>query len=259
MKNLTNILLILIASYLTACSTLPTPQQLQQTKQNLAHCQQKPTGNTCQIAIRYSLYYQAHNPQLNWSNDILSTLYNGRNAKQLFLMRIADIDTRADFFATNHYYFQTTDMPVQWFGASEYISRRCLLGLGAKGCGSKVTFSIAKTLTNPQLNEWRQAVGDSILLQGFPYFKALFQQAQPVKNHSPLIIKNAKQWDIAQLTREQNTAQAQHQKYLPNYPKFIRLSKAISGVDLLDKNSRINYGQQLLKHHYQEKNKNYGD
>ncbi len=239
-------MLALIISYLTACSTLPTPQQLQQTKQNLANCQQTPTANTCQMGIRYSLYYQAHNPQLNLAYDTLTTLYNGQSANQLFLTRIADIDTRADFFATNHQYFQTTDMPVRWFGASEYISRRCLLGLGAEGCGSKATFAIAKTLTNPQLNEWRQAVGDSILLQGFPYFKALFNQARHTEHHSPYMIANARQWDIAQLIREQHIVQVQHQKYLSNYPNFIRLSRLMGGVDLLDKNARIAYGCQLL-------------
>lgn len=213
--------------------------------------------------------------------ELLELLYNGKNADVLFLKRIPDIDTRADFFNLNHAYFQSTGMPVRWFAASEHISRRCLFGLGADGCFSHITFTVAKNTTHPQLYEWRQAVGDAILQQGFVHFKQLYNQSKSLQG-SPFQYNPANQpqqknvlsvnnnlyqagwstfgyrfkhmptnpkafaWDMAQLKREQAIAQPLHQQYLTQPATFVNIAKSLTGVNLLKQQARMNFGCKLM-------------
>lgn len=206
------------------------------------------------------------------SVELLEVLYNSKNADLLFLQRIPDINTRADFFNLNHVYFQSTAMPVRWFAASEHISRRCLFGLGADGCFSHITFTAAKTATHPRLYEWRQVVGDAILQQGFVHFKQLYNQSKTTDQSESINQVHANQnkqpqagwsklgyqfnnmptnpkafaWDIAQLKREQAIAQPLHQQYLTQPATFANIAHTLTGVDLLKQPSRIKFGCKLM-------------
>ncbi|WP_274585780.1 hypothetical protein V9W64_05910 [Neisseria leonii] len=73
------------------------------------------------------------------------------------------------------------------------------------------------------------------MTQGFGNFKELY-------NNCP----NAVQWDIKQLGDEQALLQPIHDKYLSDKDFFRSVSKAMTGVDILDYKSRIRYGCRLL-------------
>lgn len=169
---------------------------------------------------------------------MLNVLYNGNNAKALFLNRIDDINTRANFFAVNHLYYQGSSLPVRWFGIADKVSRECLTGLGAKHCASYLPFAGSKLFGNPPIYRWRQAGGITVLATSFDNFKALFNGgfSDPVT------------WDIHQLNNEQTALQPIHEQYLATHPMFVKANKTVfrlrikGGVNILDKADRVRYG-----------------
>lgn len=221
-----------------------------QNEQALAKtCQTAPTSDTCTHAIRYALWYlhkkrlasQLPNAEQS-AKTVLDVLYNGDNANRLFLHRIPDINTRANFFAVNHLYYQGLTVPVRWFGIADKVSRDCLTGLGAKHCGSYLPFAVSKVFGNPKIYTWRQQGGETLLANGFDNFKALFNGK----------FNNAVAWDIGQLNTEQTLLQPLHERFLGAYPTFRKVNKTImrlkikGGVEILNKADRVRYGCSLL-------------
>lgn len=73
------------------------------------------------------------------------------------------------------------------------------------------------------------------MTKGFDNFKSLYNNPQ-----------NAINWDIKQLQDEQKSLQSIHEKYLSNQSWFRGASKLLTGVEILDYKSRIEYGCKLL-------------
>lgn len=209
------------------------------------HCDILPASDACTVQIHYMLKVLAKarfRKQLDNSSKlahtVLDILYNGKNAEALFVTRLHDINSRADFFATNDLYFQQSFIPVRWFKVASQVSKECITGLGAHHCASYVTFASTKTLANPPIYAWRQAAGDTILSASFDNFNKLFNQGTT----DPIT------WDIEQLVHEQRVLQSIHIKYLSKYQIFLSAYNVVmrlriqDGVDLLSLPSRINYG-----------------
>lgn len=134
---------------------------------------------------------------------------------------------------------------------TEFISRAGLTGLGADGSGSWVTFGIGGALTGTSVYEWRSDAGDTLMNSGFENFKSLYNQE----------VSDPLSWDINQIKTEQSVLQGVHEEHLSDNELFQFMSKTITntditpiddakgqsgGVDLLDYNSRIEYGCRLL-------------
>lgn len=225
---------------------------ISQNEQNLIiNCTNDPASRVCSDNIHYALWYlhKQHFAKqlphvLQSAKNVLNVLYNGDNAKNLFLSRINDINTRAIFFAVNHLYYQHSSVPVRWFGVADKVSRDCLTGLGAKHCGSYIPFAVSKVFGNPAIYTWRQQGGETLLTNGFDNFKALFNGK----------FYDTVRWDIDQLNTEQTLLQPIHEAYLTKYKTFRKVNKTImrlkikGGVEILNKADRLRYGCILLRY-----------
>ncbi|KLT73218.1 hemagglutinin [Neisseria arctica] len=169
------------------------------------------------------------------SNKTFNYIYNTEKAKDRLVHYMNTIDNRADFFAASNQYEKNLGVGAKWFEGAEKVSRNCITGLGADGCGSYITFGAGKILSNPDIYSWRKEAGDTLITQGFNNFKYLY-------NNRP----NPIQWDIKQLKDEQRVLQPIHDKYLANKQLFRKVSEIVSGVNILDYKSRIQYGCNLL-------------
>ncbi|MFL1733062.1 hypothetical protein, partial [Moraxella oculi] len=228
-------------------------------------CSNNPTGDACRTAISSQIQYIAM--QEAWSlmkGDVSRTskqtfdyLYNTPNAKARFVTYFNTIDNRANFFAASNQYEKNLGVGARWFGGANDVSRARFTGLGADGNLSYVTFGVGSVFSGSpkHIYDWRKEAGDALITQGFNNFKHLY-------NNRP----NAMQWDIKQLHDEQTLLQPIHEKYLSNANLFRWVSNQMtdsknrkyigglikekqtqpSGIDILDKSSRIRYGCKLL-------------
>ena len=206
-------------------------------------CEASPSSKSCQTAIQDSLWYNSESALKKRIADgdesskrVLDILYNGKNAENNFLSRVPDIDSRANFFGANDSYYDGKGVDIRWFGGAEDVSRSCITGLGANGCLSYATFGMSKILGNPDIYGWRSEAGNTLIKDGYSNFKSLYNGQY----------SNPKNWDIQQLRKEQESLQPVHEKYLKDYPLFRNVSEKISDVDILNKDSRIEYGCKLL-------------
>lgn len=230
----------------------PFLTKILQNEQDLPHyCQTAPASNRCSESIRYALWYLHKRRLANQlpnatqsAKTVLTILYNdnGENAQRLLLSRINDINTRANFFAVNHLYYQHSSLPVRWFGVSDKVSRDCLTGLGAKHCGSYIPFAVSKVFGNPAIYTWRQRGGETLLANSFDNFKSLFNG----KFHDSV------RWDIDQLKTEQSLLQPIHEAFLGDHLVFRKVNKTLmrlkirGGVEILSQSDRLRYGCKML-------------
>lgn len=213
-------------------------------------CFSQPNSSVCTSGIKSALEYNggvttgdaiARNllgDKFDSSKNTLNIIYNSPSAKNLISTRVNSIDDRANFFGTNNTYYQSQGIDIRWFGAAEIVSRAPITGLGADGNLSYMTFGAGKLFGNPDLYAWRAEAGNTLTEGGFNNFKNAFQG----------YYTSAKDWDINQLRSEQKLLQPIHEKYLSNYPTFRYVSKKITGVTILDYNSRIDFGCAKMKY-----------
>ena len=206
-------------------------------------CDADPSSNACKTAIQDSLWYNSESRLRKRIDDgdqsakrVLNILYNGNNAKNLFISRVSDIDSRANFFGTNDNYYKSINLPIRWFEGAEDVSRSCITGLGASGCASYITFGAGKLLGNPDIYGWRSEAGNTLMKDGYANFKKLYNGQYT----------NAVDWDVNQLKREQTSLQPVHEKYLKDKKWFRLATEKMTDVDILDKDSRIKFGCELL-------------
>jgi len=228
-----------------------------------ALCAANPVGDACRTAVNTTTQYIAM--QDAWallngdvtrsSKNTFDYVYNSLGAESRFALYYNTIDNRADFFGASDRYEQHVGSGAKWYGGAEDVSRAALTGLGADGKGSGYSFLFGSLLAGVNADtiyDWRQEAGNSLMSAGFSNFKDLYNQdLDPV------------QWDINQLRSEQQTLQPIHQKYLKDRVVFTWVSKTMTnsdglgailpdrqtapgGIDILDYNSRINYGCKLL-------------
>lgn len=228
-----------------------------------ALCAANPVGDACRTAVNTATQYIAM--QDAWallngdvtrsSKNTFDYVYNSLGAESRFALYYNTIDNRADFFGASDRYEQHVGSGAKWYGGAEDVSRAALTGLGADGKGSGYSFLFGSLLAGVNADtiyDWRQEAGNSLMSAGFSNFKDLYNQdLDPV------------QWDINQLRSEQQTLQPIHQKYLKDRVVFTWVSKTMTnsdglgailpdrqtapgGIDILDYNSRINYGCKLL-------------
>ena len=107
-----------------------------------------------------------------------------------------------------------------------------------------MTFIAGNILRNPDLYTWRAEAGDAFMNGGFNNFKNAFNGKFTSSNAT-------KAWDINQLRSEKKLLQPIHEKYLSDYKIFRKVSYNMTkikeldiygGVDILDYNSRIEFG-----------------
>jgi filamentous hemagglutinin len=213
-----------------------------------ALCKKDPTGDACRGAVSLATQYAAmidpwdilYDDVVRSTRNLFDYVFNGSNAKWLFSIYYRGIDNRADFFGAMNQYEQHLGSGTQWFGGAEQVSRAAWTGLGADGNGSRYTFFAgAVFFTGPyaySMYEWRSEAGNSLMNAGFESFRDLYNNGT----------YDAIAWDINQLRSEQQLLQPIHVKYLENRSVFRFVSKQITGVDLLDYNSRVQYGCELL-------------
>jgi filamentous hemagglutinin len=177
---------------------------------------------------------------------VLSAIFSGDAYSSTF-KGINDIDARADFFGAMSREFPKS----KWFSGANDVSRRCLSGLGADGCGSYLTFGIAGALSGVDAYDWRKEAGEALMLNGYNDFKMMWEGK----------VTDYKQWDINRLIGEQTTLQPIHQKYLSTSRiginesvLLVKLPKITTfgggKVNMLDLNDRIRYGCQLMNYNY---------
>ncbi|WP_436868936.1 DUF637 domain-containing protein [Acinetobacter courvalinii] len=155
---------------------------------------------------------------------------------------INDIDLRADFFSAM---YQKTG--AEWFRVANQTSRAAGVGLGAEGAFSGITFfagGVLSTLTSAgsvnlrDVYNWRTEAGNALMKAGFNNFKQLYEGK----------VTDIVAWNIKQMQQEQKLLQPIHEKYFKSslwlvpqiaVPKYLFPNNR---VDLLDYNSRVNYG-----------------
>uniref|UniRef100_UPI0009FFB007 VENN motif pre-toxin domain-containing protein n=1 Tax=Stenoxybacter acetivorans TaxID=422441 RepID=UPI0009FFB007 len=219
-------------------------RQLSQNNDNYVTniCAENPNSSACTMGVKDSLEYNggvnsdiiSSRNQLEdryaSTTNILNVLYNGDKAEETFVNRISSIDDRANFFGTNDYYYDQSNVDVKWFGTAEDVSRN-FQGLGADGKVSYIPFWILNKTTG-NLYEWRSEAGNALMQGGFDNFKNLYQG-----NY-----QNSIQWDINQLQNEQKILQPIHEKYLTGKDGFNLMINVVKDLDMLDYDSRIRYG-----------------
>ncbi len=199
------------------------------------------------------------------SDNAFDNLNNYEGAADRFTFYLDGIDQRANFFGASHLYQQNVGAGVQWFGGAEYVSRAHLTGLGADGSASQYTFALGSLLGGVwPVYDWRAAAGDALMNGGFATFRNLYNSGT----------NNPVAWDVAQLRNEQKLLQPIHEEYLSGFwlglfrgasniatnSDYLGLTSLAGleqkqtmpgGVEILDYESRINYGCKLLGLHGQ--------
>lgn len=195
------------------------------------------------------------------SKNTFDHVYNSDGAENRISLYYNTIDNRADFFAASNQYEQNVGLGAQWFGGAEFVSRAPLTGLGADGNGSWVTFAVGGALTLTSVYDWRSEAGNTLMNGGFNNFKDLYNQTVS----DPVV------WDINQLRSEQQALQPVHEEHLREKPGFRWISNIFTdtslpllgagnnpltdekqgipgGIDIIDYESRIEFGCKLLEY-----------
>jgi len=225
-------------------------------------CAANPVSDACRTAVNAATQYIAI--QEAWqlvngdvtrsSRNIFDYVYNSLGAESRFALYYNTIDNKANFFGASDRYEQNIGSGAKWFEGAEFVSRAGLTGLGADGHGSAYTFFAGSLFAYPpSVYDWRQEAGDALMKAGFDNFKELYNNK----------ILDPTNWDINQLKSEQTTLQSIHEKYLadkwffPTISKWLTSSSSLGyfldekktqpgGINILDYNSRVEYGCKLL-------------
>ncbi|SET27177.1 hemagglutinin repeat-containing protein [Thorsellia anophelis] len=225
-------------------------------------CEEKPDSSACTAALKDAIAYNGGindkiidardllGDRFYSSNNTLNILYNGQDAKALISERVESIDNRADFFGMNDYYFDELGIPIKWYGEAEKVSRACLTGLGATGCGSEYTFELYDWALDADLDAWRAEAGKKIMEGGFNNFSNLYNLSNGNYDNVNLSVLNFDDsgkvnsvklnlytlfsnnpdvysmiWNVDQLISEQKMLQPVHEKYIPNNSNFPPLGE----------------------------------
>ncbi len=202
-------------------------------------CDANPNGEACASHVRQALDYSSFagiylsNDKSRSNANVLNTVFN-EMSKDSFIKIVNNIDARADLFSA----MANQSPNSRWFKGAEDVSRACFVGLGADGCGSWASFYIGRLGSAEKFYQWRDEAGKAIMQSGYEYFKNSFN------NSGSYSVAD----DIAQLKREQQMLQAIHEKYFKGSNVFDRGDvlryggMLYPGVDILDYNSRMEYG-----------------
>ncbi|WP_189471676.1 DUF637 domain-containing protein, partial [Litchfieldella qijiaojingensis] len=231
-------------------------------------CQQNPTSDACRTAINAATQYAAMRDA--WavmkgdvsrsSRNLFDNVYNSDGAEDRFSLYYNTIDNRADFFGASDRYEQNLGAGAKWFGGAKFVSRARWTGLGAKEDWSDYTFPAGALLTAGwhvgDIYDWRAEAGETLMQGGFDNFRTLYNNPEA----------DSVAWDINQLKNEQRILQPIHEAYLEDRDwfagagkwatdsdsyvtsRFLRddMKQMSGGVDILDYDSRIEYGCKLL-------------
>ncbi|MEN8273564.1 DUF637 domain-containing protein [Acinetobacter seifertii] len=154
---------------------------------------------------------------------------------------IDDIDLRADFFSAMY-----AKTGAEWFRVANETSRAAVVGLGAEGAYSGVTFALGGALgtitSGGSVNlrdvyNWRSEAGYALMKAGYNNFKQLYDGK----------VTDIVAWNIGQMQQEQKLLQPIHEKYFKNsklwvLQTWVPTKFRNNPVNLLDYNSRVKYG-----------------
>ena len=152
------------------------------------------------------------------------------------MIYVNTIDNRANFFGASNIYEQELGIGAGWYAGAEKVSRAPVTGLGADGSASYLNFATGWFLA--PVYDWRKAAGDALITSGFHNFKNLYNK----------VATDPVGWDTKQLKDEQAILQPIHEKYLGGSSAFQRIADIMTGVDVLDYRSRVEFGCKLLGH-----------
>lgn len=142
---------------------------------------------------------------------------------------INDIDLRADFFSAMY-----AKTGAEWFRVANETSRKAIVGLGAEGELSSLTFKAGNFISTTNAYDWRSEAGKALMEGGFNNFKKLYDGK----------VTDVVAWNISQMQQEQKLLQPIHEKYFSDksWKPMVWIPQLFMNVNLLDYRSRIEYG-----------------
>ncbi len=142
---------------------------------------------------------------------------------------INDIDLRADFFSAMY-----AKTGAEWFRVANETSRKAIVGLGAEGELSSLTFKAGNFISTTNAYDWRSEAGKALMEGGFNNFKKLYDGK----------VTDVVAWNISQMQQEQKLLQPIHEKYFSDksWKPMVWIPQLFMNVNLLDYGSRIEYG-----------------